>query len=69
MVELLDSFSALTRFSHFCAVYNYILQLTGKASDVISSRFVRLIVPVKCVKFRDPRLNRSQEIPPTVFNR
>ena len=34
------------------------------ASDVISDRFVRLAVPDKCLKFRDPRLNRSPEIRP-----
>ena len=33
------------------------------AGDVISSRCVWPIVPDKRVKFRDPRLNRSQEIP------
>ena len=33
-------------------------------SDVISGKFVRLIVHDKCVKFSDPRLNCSQEIPP-----
>ena len=36
------------------------------ASDVTSCRFVGPIVPNKQVKFRDPWLNRSQEIPPEV---
>ena len=34
------------------------------ASDVISGRFVRLAIPDKCVKFHNPRLNRSLEIWP-----
>ena len=34
------------------------------ASDDISGRFVRLAVPDKCVKFRDPRLKHSPEIRP-----
>ena len=34
------------------------------AGEVLSSRFVGLIVPDKCVKFRDPHFNRSREIPP-----
>ena len=37
------------------------------ASDVIYGRFGRLVGPNtygKCVKFDDPRLNRSREIPP-----
>ena len=33
------------------------------ASDVISGKFVKPIVPEKCAKFPDPCLNRSQEIP------
>ena len=32
------------------------------ASDVISSRLMRLTVPDKRVKFHDPRLNHSPEI-------
>ena len=32
-------------------------------SDVVSGRFVRPFVPFKCLKFRDPRLNYSREIP------
>ena len=34
------------------------------ASDVVSSRFLWSIVPDKCVKFCDPCLNRSREMPP-----
>ena len=33
-------------------------------SDVISGTFVGPVVPDNRVKFGDPRLNRSQEIPP-----
>ena len=64
MDELFHSLSGLNSFAHFCAVFNGILQLTGRASDVISSMAVRPIVLDKCVKFRDPSLNRSREIPP-----
>ena len=34
------------------------------ASDVIRSRYMMLIVPEECVKFRDKCLNRSREIQP-----
>ena len=34
------------------------------ASDVISGRFVRPIVPDKYIKFGYPRLNNSREMPP-----
>ena len=34
------------------------------ANDVMSGRFVRLVDPDQCVKFRDPRLHRSPEIRP-----
>ena len=33
-------------------------------SDVISGRFVGSVVPNNHVKFGDPRLNRSREMPP-----
>ena len=36
----------------------------GKGIDVISGSFVGPIVTDKRVKFPDPRLNRSREIPP-----
>ena len=45
----------------------YLIALCNRpetASEVVSGRFVCSIVPDKCVKFRDPRLNRSREIPP-----
>ena len=34
------------------------------ASDVICGKFIGAVVRDKRVKFRDPRLNRSREIPP-----
>ena len=34
------------------------------ASDVMSGRFVRPIVPDKCVKFSDHCFNHSPKIPP-----
>ena len=37
---------------------------TETASDVVSGRFVLPVVRDKRVKFRDPRLNCSREIPP-----
>ena len=57
-------YASRTRFTHFCVVFNCILQLTGKAVDVISSRFVEPIVRDPPVKFRDLRWNCSREIPP-----
>ena len=51
---------------HFCAVVSYILQPTGKASDIISGRFVAPDCRNMPLKYRDPRLNRSREVPPEV---
>ena len=51
----------------FCAVLNHILHPIGKASDFISGNRVGSIVHDKPVKFRDPSLNRSREIPPEAF--
>ena len=53
-------------FTHFVQYWLAIAFVSGPetASDVISGRFVRLTVPNKFVKFRDPRLNRSPEIRP-----
>ena len=48
----------LTCFRHFLQYSIAICSRPETASDVISIKFVRLIV----AKFRDPRLNRSQEI-------
>ena len=60
-VELFDSLSGRTRFAHFCAVFNCILQLTR---NIIPGRFVKPIFLDKCVTFCDPCLNYSQEISP-----
>ena len=54
-------FADHTHFAHFCAAFCSWLEAD---SDVISGRFVRPIVLDKWVKFRDPRLNSSWEIPP-----
>ena len=59
VTELFDSLAGRTRFTHFCAVLGCILQ----PSEAMFGRFVRPIVPDKCVKFRDPCLNRCLEIP------
>ena len=45
----------------------YLIAFCGRLevmSDAISGRFVGAVVPDNHVKFGDPRLNRSQEIPP-----
>ena len=52
--------SGRTRFTHFCTVFNCLLQPTGRASDVICGIFGRPTVPDKRLTFRDPRLNRSR---------
>ena len=49
---------------HFYAVLNAFCSQLEAACDVLSGSFVRLIVPDNCVKFCDPRLNRSGEIRP-----
>ena len=57
-------YAGRARFTYFCAVLNYINSQLETASNVISGRFVGPTVHDKHVKFRDPRLNRPQEIPP-----
>ena len=67
VAELFDSLADWTRFTyHFCPVFNCILQLTGskERSDVISGSFVETVIPNNRVKFGDPHMNFSQEIPP-----
>ena len=64
MVELFDSLSCLTHFAHFCQFLIAFCSQLEAASDVISCRFVRLMFHDTCVKFHDPCLNRSWEIPP-----
>ena len=61
--QIVRPFAGRTRFTHFCAVFNYSLRPTDDMSG-ISGRFVRLTVPNEPVKFRDPRLNRSGDIRP-----
>ena len=53
--------SVLRTFAQYLIVFCIRLET---ASDVISGKFDGPIVPDKCVKFRDPRLNRSGEIQP-----
>ena len=68
MARLFDSLAYRTRFTHCCAIFNCKVIAFGSRieviSGVISSTFVGPIVPDKHVKFCDPRLNRSREIPP-----
>ena len=61
MEELLDSLAARTSFMQ------YLIAICNRfevASDAISGRFVRPNVPDKCVRFTNPYLDRSREIPP-----
>ena len=52
MAELFDLRPSLTRFTHFCAVFNCTLQLTGNIyDDVIFGMFVGPIVHDKRAKF------------------
>ena len=62
MDALLDSLPAAPVL---CTFMQYLVAFCSRpeaASDVMSSHFVRLIVPNKCVKMFDPCLNSSQEI-------
>ena len=62
--RIIQLLTGRTRFTHFYAVFNCILQPIVAASDLISGIFVGPIVPDKPVKFHDPCLNQSREIPP-----
>ena len=53
-----------THFAHFSVVFSSFLQPTGRSCDAISGRFVGPLFLDKPVKFHDPSLNRSREIPP-----
>ena len=64
VIELFDSLSGLARFAYVYAVFKAFCSLLEAISDVISGKFVGPIVLDKCVKFRDPCLNRSRDIPP-----
>ena len=56
--------SAAAVFAHFLQYVIAFYSRPEAASDVMSSAFPRLIVPDKCLKVRDPRLDRSGEISP-----
>ena len=47
-----------------CSIYSILQPTRNSAADVISDRFVRLIVPDMWVKFGDPRLNHSVNMRP-----
>ena len=49
-----------------CSIQIAFCSRLEEASDVLSSRFARLAVPVKTVKSRDPDLKRSKKIRPNV---
>ena len=64
MAELFDPLAGRTRL---CTLLQYFIAFCSRpeaASEVISGRFLRPIVPDKCAKFRDPCSTRSREIPP-----
>ena len=65
VAELFDSLASRTRFTHhLCAVFNCILQPTGKKTNDVICSFVEPVVPDNPVKFGDTRLNLSRAIPP-----
>ena len=64
MAELFNSLpeaAVLRTFAQYLIAFCSRLE---EASDVISCSFVGLTFPDDCVKCRDPRLNRSEEILP-----
>ena len=65
MAELFDSLAGRTRFTHhFCAVFNCILQPTGSNERRPIRQICGPVASDNRVKFGDPRLDLSQEIPP-----
>ena len=52
-MELFDSLVDRTCFTHYSAIFNCILQPSGKASDVVKGKFVGPTIQDKHVKFRD----------------
>ena len=67
MAELFDSLPGWTHSSHICAVFNCILQPTGKSSDVMSGVAAgRPGVDVH-VNRGDSRSNRYRDIRPPHF--
>ena len=63
MAEIFESFGAVLRitFAQYLIAFCRRPEVT---SDVISGKFLGAVVPDNLVKFCDPRLNRSREIPP-----
>ena len=56
--RIIQHFGQPNQFYAFCAAFNYSLQPSRTASDVISGK-----KHDKRIKFHDPRLNCSREIP------
>ena len=68
VTELFDSVPAGPVVRHFVEYSIAFCSRPKAANDIISGMFVRLIVPDKAPKLRDPGLNSSREIrPKTVF--
>ena len=62
-----ESFNSLLAAPVLRTFVHYLISFCSRpetACDVIFDKFVRLTVPSECVKFRDPRSNRSGEIRP-----
>ena len=64
MAESLDSLSGRGGFAHFVQYLIAVCRRLEAASDVISGRLAGPVALDKHVKFHDPSLNRSREIPP-----
>ena len=64
MAELCDSLRTAPILRTFVQYLIAFCSRPETAGDVLSAIFVRMIVRDKFVKFRDPGLNRSWEIPP-----
>ena len=64
MVDLFDSLLAAPALRTFVQYLIAFCSQPEAATDVISGNFVWPIVPDKCVKFCDARLNNSGEIQP-----
>ena len=64
MAKIFDSLQAGSISRTFVQCLNAFCSQQEAASDVISGKFVRLIVPNKCVKFWDTHLKYSGEIRP-----
>ena len=62
MAELFDSLPIAPALRTFVRYLIAFCSRQEAASDVVSGPFVRPIVPDKLINYRDPRLNRCQEI-------